>query len=105
VVLVKFPFSDLSGAKVRPALVLASAGNDDWLLLQITSNPYSDTQAIEIDDTSFVTGGLQRTSYVRPGKIFTANSSIIQRSVGQVDQKVTKKAIDSVTALVQGLSS
>jgi len=38
VVLVKFPFSDLSSSKLRPAVVLAAAGRDDWILCQITSN-------------------------------------------------------------------
>ena len=32
VVLVPFPFSDLSEAKLRPAIVLADAGRNDWIL-------------------------------------------------------------------------
>ena len=32
VVLVPFPFSDLSQAKLRPAIVLADAGHNDWVL-------------------------------------------------------------------------
>ncbi len=46
VILVRFPFSDLSQSKLRPAVVLADCGRDDWLLCQITSNPYSDPRAI-----------------------------------------------------------
>lgn len=42
VVLIAFPFSDLSRSKLRPALVLAAVGRDDWLLAQITSSPYDD---------------------------------------------------------------
>jgi len=34
VVLVPFPFSDLSEAKLRPAVVLADAGRGDWILCQ-----------------------------------------------------------------------
>jgi len=40
VVLVPFPFSDLSRTKMRPAVVLADAGRDDWILCQVTSNPW-----------------------------------------------------------------
>ena len=38
-VLVPFPFSDLSQAKLRPAAALAEAGRGDWILCQVTSNP------------------------------------------------------------------
>ena len=54
VVLVSFPFSDLSQSKLRPAVVLAFAGRDDWILSQITSKSYGDEQAITIDDDSFL---------------------------------------------------
>jgi mRNA interferase MazF len=37
VVLVPFPFSDLSQSKRRPAVVLADVGRNDWILCQITS--------------------------------------------------------------------
>lgn len=40
VVLLPFPFSDLSRSKYRPAAILADAGRGDWVLCQITSNPY-----------------------------------------------------------------
>lgn len=63
VVLISFPFSDLSQTKLRPAIVLASAGLDDWILCQVTSNAYADAQAVEISDSDFLTGGLRRTSY------------------------------------------
>ena len=63
VVLVRFPVSDLSGAKMRPAVVLASSGNADWILCQITSDPYADENATGIDDTSFVDGALQTRSF------------------------------------------
>jgi mRNA interferase MazF len=44
VVLVPFPFSDLSQSKLRPAIVLADAGKGDYVLCQITSNVYSDSR-------------------------------------------------------------
>jgi len=58
VVLVPFPFSDLSEAKLRPAIVLAEAGRNDWILCQVTSRPYGDHRAIAITDQDFETGGL-----------------------------------------------
>jgi len=37
VVIVAFPFSDLTGAKPRPALVIGEAARGDRILCQITS--------------------------------------------------------------------
>jgi mRNA interferase MazF len=55
VALVRFPFSDLSSSKLRPAVVLAHSRGVDWVLCQVTSNPYGDPAAV---------GGLQpRRSY------------------------------------------
>ena len=46
VVLVRFPFSDLSSSKLRPAVVLADVDRQDWVLCQVTSNPYSDPEQL-----------------------------------------------------------
>jgi mRNA interferase MazF len=82
VILVPFPFSDLSHAKLRPAVVLADAGRDDWVLCQITSNAYADSRAIMLVDTSFAAGSLRVTSYARPGKLFTANRALMIGEAG-----------------------
>ncbi len=50
VVLLPFPFSDLTKSKLRPAVVLADAGGGDWILCQVTSNPYSDVHAVPVTD-------------------------------------------------------
>lgn len=65
VVLLPFPFSDLTASKLRPALVLADSGKGDWVLCQITSNPYADPAAVVITDADFEQGGLQRMSFAR----------------------------------------
>jgi mRNA interferase MazF len=96
VVLVRFPFSDLSATTLRPAVVLAGVDRDDWILSQVTSNPYSDTSAVELGDSDFLSGSLQRTSYARPGKLFSANSSIMERIAGELKQQKLTSIIDSV---------
>ena len=101
VVLVRFPFSDLSSSKLRPALVLASAGRDDWILCQVTSNPYADPIAIQITDGDFETGSLQRVSYTRPGKLFTANSSLMETEVGRLNATAFKNVVNAVIGILQ----
>jgi mRNA interferase MazF len=93
-VLVTFPFSDLSASKLRPAVVLANVDPDDWILCQVTSNAYSDARAVEIADSDFASGGLARTSYARPGKLFSANTSIMNRVVGALAPQKQKAGPD-----------
>lgn len=101
VVLVPFPFSDLSQAKLRPAAVLAGVGRGDWILCQITSKPYADPQAIELVDASFATGSLRVTSYVRPGKLFTANRNLIVRQVGTLKADPFDQIIEAVIDILR----
>ena len=101
VVLVRFPFSDLSQSKLRPAICLADAGRTDWVLCQITSNAYGDSQALPLDDPDFVSGGLKVSSYVRPGKLFTANERLIAKSVGKLRDDSLRRVVDAVVALLR----
>ena len=101
VVLVKFPFSDLSSSKLRPAVVLASVGRDDWILCQVTSNPYADPRAIQITNGDFKTGSLQRLSYARPTKLFTANSSLMEIEVGRLNAIAFNNIVNAVVDILQ----
>ena len=96
VVLVSFPFSDLSHVKLRPAVVLADVGRNDWILSQITSNPYADEKSIEINENDFSSGTLMRTSYVRPGKLFSCNTSIMVRTVGKLNALKCNTVLEEV---------
>jgi mRNA interferase MazF len=101
VVLVSFPFSDQSHSKMRPAVVLAYAERDDWILSQVTSKLYGDNHAIKIDDADFETGSLRLVSYVRPGKLFTANNRVIKSQVGKLKDGTFVEIIESVVRLLR----
>lgn len=99
VVLIRFPFSDLTQSKLRPAVVLASAGKGDWILCQITSQRYADRKAIKISKADFRIGSLRKTSFVRFAKLFTANESLIVSQIGELKQEKFSSIIDSITKL------
>ncbi len=101
IVLVTFPFSDLSKAKLRPAVVLARAGKTDWILAQITSNAYSDPIGIKLSNDNFSSGSLSLVSYARPGKLFTANNRLITAEVGTLTSDTLKRIVDAVCALLR----
>jgi mRNA interferase MazF len=101
VVLVPFPFSDLSQSKVRPSVCLADAGRGDWVLSQITSSPYGDPAAIPLDASDFTSGGLLVASFARPGKLFTAHAGLMVRSVGVLTPVAFARVLSAVVALFQ----
>jgi mRNA interferase MazF len=100
VVLVRFPFSDLSQTKLRPAIVLADAGRGDWILCQVTSKPYGDALAIKLEDHNFSAGSLHVLSYARPGKLFTANQDLIVSAIAALEPRALKQVIDAVVNLL-----
>ena len=105
VVLLPFPFSDLSQSKVRPAVCLADAGRGDWILCQITSSPYGDPAAVPVDASDFTSGGLLVASFARPGKRFTAHAGLMLRSVGSLTQASFERVRSAVIALLQPAAS
>ena len=99
VVLVTFPFSNLKGQKIRPALVLAEVEFGNLILCQITSKPYTSKMAIPINLKDFAKGGLPIESFVRPDKLFTADVTIIKDIVGQLTLEMKDKILKSVRGL------
>src|SRR6266568_2602215 len=99
IVLVTFPFSNLKGQKIRPALVLSHVEFDNLILCQITSRPYSSKKAIRIETSDFAEGSLPLISYVRPDKFFTADLSIIEGTAGKLTIKVQNNILHKIRAL------
>jgi mRNA interferase MazF len=83
VVVIPFPFSDLTGSKRRPAFVLGCPDGRDVILCQITSKA-TDKMAVEVDTDAYSSGGLSLCSRIRPNRIFTADVSLILYAAGHV---------------------
>jgi mRNA interferase MazF len=84
IVLVPFPFTDLSSSKRRPALVISpDAFNDrmeDVVVAAITSQLTSE-HAVTIDQGDCVNGMLPRASVVKLAKVFTIHSTLIIKNL------------------------
>jgi mRNA interferase MazF len=96
------PFSDLSQAKLRPAVVLADASRGDWILCQVTSSPYGDAHAVELMQASFASGSLRRDSYARPGRLFTANRDLMVGQVGSLRPESLGRVVEAVVPILRG---
>jgi mRNA interferase MazF len=101
VVVVPFPFTDLSSAKVRPALVLTSLSRGDLILCQITSQSAGHTEAIPIMAANFESGSLSLASYVLPHRLVTANEDCVRRSVGRVNLATLQEIRERVCATIR----
>jgi mRNA interferase MazF len=92
IVLTDFPFTDLTGAKRRPALVI-STDNDrrtDIIVAYITSIPRHDPDALAILPTPRT--GLKVASAVRFDKVATIDRNIVAGRIGDADPAWLKNA-------------
>lgn len=101
VVVVPFPFSDLSSVKRRPAFVLANLPGSDIILCQITSRFKKDQFVIQLSADDFTDGGLPVESYIRPNRIFTADKKIILRRAGKVNKEIVKQVVSKLIELLR----
>lgn len=101
VVIVPFPFSDLSQLKKRPAFVVTVLEGDDIILCQITSQWIKDKYAISVDESDFATGNLRQESHIRTNRIFTADRNIILYRAGRLHQKKIDEVIEKIIQIVQ----
>ena len=101
VVVLPFPFSDLSAGKRRPAVVVAKGEYGDVILCQITSKAKKGAETVEIRDKDFQEGKLKIISYVRPRKIFTADLSLILYRAGKVKKEKAGEVEDAICKIIK----
>ena len=93
-VVIPFPYSDLSKSKMRPALILTGLDNDDYIMVQVTSRSYNDIHSIEISNKDLDNGSLNFVSFIKYSKFFTANSNIISKRIGKLKRNKLNKVIN-----------
>jgi mRNA interferase MazF len=101
VVVLPFPFSDLSQSKRRPTLIVAKAGGNEVLLCQITSQAIRDRHAVMLLNVDFQSGSLQKTSHVRPNRVFTADTEIILYCAGHINHDKTSRVVEELVAVLR----
>ena len=99
VVIVSFPFSDLSDSKRRPAVVLVELEGEDIILCQISSQRKVDKYAVPLHSEDFIYGQLFQESLVRTNKLFTLNRGLILYKVGVLREERFRSISSAVRAL------
>lgn len=101
VVVAPFPYSDLTASKKRPALVVAPLDGDDVILCQITSKLKRDEYSIALTSIDFKSGTLHQDSFVRPNRLFTADSSVVVYKAGDLKRAKMDEVIEKIIAIIR----
>ncbi|MBI3459108.1 type II toxin-antitoxin system PemK/MazF family toxin [Candidatus Azambacteria bacterium] len=91
IVLTPFPFTDLSGNKVRPALVLGTQKGDDLTVCFISSVSQNKVHVfdivVDLADKNFSKTGLKLKSIIKTTKMATLDQVVVLGLIGQLDTK------------------
>ncbi len=101
IVVIPFPFSDLSFSKRRPALVLANLEGEDCILAQITSAKKQTRYTLLLKGEDCKKKNLRKESQIRTDKLFTANKLLIDYKLDSLNnnkqKEVEQKIIEILT--------
>ena len=90
VVLVPFPFTDQSGAKKRPAVIVSSdaynAARPDLVLMAITGQARGTTNVGETQVIEWQKAGLLKASFIKP-ILTTIEKKLVLNKLGRLDQQ------------------
>ena len=105
VVLVPFPFDDLSAIKVRPAVCLTqpTGPHRHVILAFITSKTPEELLesdvVLESSHPDFSTTGLRITSTLRLHRLMTVSTSLIRRELGELSTSFRKEVDERLREL------
>lgn len=103
IVLVPFPFSDLSSAKRRPGLVISNDGynakGEDIVICGITSNLENSEYSVIITERDLASGTLLATSRIKADKLFTIKKSRIIKTLAAVSERALNDVKDQMLLL------
>jgi mRNA interferase MazF len=98
--LIPFPFSDLSATKKRPVLAITRPdGYGDFIAMPITSRPQAD-HGIAIDPADLVHGCLPLASWIRIDRVVTLNASLVIKIFGRVSEPIVATALGRLCAFL-----
>jgi len=91
VVVLPFPYTNFSGMKKRPAVVVANLKGQNTILAQITTNKRDDEDLVSLTKKDFSSGFLSSDSFIMASLIFTSDSSRISYKAGKLKTEKIKE--------------
>ena len=104
VVLIRFPFSDLASAKVRPAVVLSNdkynRSSEDFVAVPLSSNLKLRDYAILITSHELESGRLIVDSKVKVDRIFSVSQRLVRMKIGRIRVGVHERITSMLSDLL-----
>ena len=98
--LIPFPFTDLSATKRRPVLAITAADSyGDFVALPVTSRPQAE-HGVALTAADLLSGSLPAASWIRTNRVVTLNSGLVVKSVGRVSDAVVAMAVARLCAYI-----
>jgi mRNA interferase MazF len=104
IVIVRFPFTDASEYKKRPALVISNHQvnlTGDYLMVQITSKDKKDALSLSIKPTDYLGEELPLKSFIRLHKIFLLNESLVLSKATSLKAGFLETVINKIIELIK----
>src|SRR3989344_335605 len=90
IVLVTFPFSDQTGQKVRPAVIVSNdkfnTKSEDLLVCAITSNLKPSDYSIEIDQKDIELGSLHDKCVIKVESIIKMRKTLVIKKIASIKE-------------------
>ena len=93
IVLIKFPFTDLTNYKLRPALIVSNKEFNKFnniMLIWIYGNKWNTAYSLPISQNELIDWTLKKQSYLRFQNIFSLEKSLIERKVANIKKDCLK---------------
>ncbi|MBI3037046.1 type II toxin-antitoxin system PemK/MazF family toxin [Candidatus Woesearchaeota archaeon] len=104
IILVPFPFSDQSGQKVRPALIVSNdrynSTSDDVIVCAVTTNIKPSKYSVIIDQNSLESGMLSEKSAIKAESLLKIQKSLILKTIATINRQTLTKATDAIKELL-----
>lgn len=102
--LVPFPFSDQSGRKVRPVIVISNNTfnkySEDIIVIGVTSNILKDNYTLNLTNNNLEEGKLFTNCVIKVENLLRLDKELIIKKIGKINKETLKNIIDKLFTIL-----
>jgi len=102
--LVPFPFSNQSGKKVRPVIVISNNEfnqySEDILVIGVTSNNLKDKYTIDLTKKDLDEGNLITKCYIKIENLLKIDKELVIKKIGRINKQTLRIIVDKIFTII-----